>query len=244
MPWRAYRFRPQLIPTLASLMLIPLFLHLSSWQAGKAEAKAGLQAQLEARQHAEPQDFPQMQPAAQDQDWRYLRVRVRGRYLPHGGFLLDNQLHRGRAGFHVITPLRLDDGRIVLVNRGWVAFSGDRRDLPRIVTPDLTVTLDGHLWPPHQPRLDARHHPRPGDAIWQLIDMQLLQEQLDNRLQPLLLRLDPHSEGGGFERVWEAPATDIDKHRNYAGQWRLIAAATLLAWFFLGWQRPDQEPVS
>ena len=40
--------------------------------------------------------------------------------------LLTGRTYEGNAGFHVVTPLLLDDGRIILVNRGWV--SEDYRD--------------------------------------------------------------------------------------------------------------------
>ena len=45
---RHRRFRVQLWPTLASALLIPLFLAAGQWQWNKAERKAQLQAELEA----------------------------------------------------------------------------------------------------------------------------------------------------------------------------------------------------
>ena len=42
--------------------------------------------------------------------------------------LIDNKVHDGRAGYHVVTPLVLADGRVVLVDRGWIAAGRVARD--------------------------------------------------------------------------------------------------------------------
>ena len=53
-------------------------------------------------------------------------VSMRGVWLADRTILIDNRVHGGRPGYHVMTPLRLDDGEVVLVRRGWVAVGPDR----------------------------------------------------------------------------------------------------------------------
>ncbi len=39
------------------------------------------------------------------------------------------------VGYHVLTPLDLEDGRVVLVNRGWIPADGDQTAFPKIPAP-------------------------------------------------------------------------------------------------------------
>lgn len=232
------RFQPQLWPTLAALMLIPLFIHLGLWQAGKAERKAALQAVLDQRLAAPPTALPD--PALPPETQRYLRVQVRGRYDADHAFLLDNQLHQGRAGFHVLTPLRLEGGGgQVLVNRGWLPFAGDRRRLPDIITPAGEVTLTGHLLPPPPVRLEARYFPAPNawSRLWPALDLTRLGAVL-GPLPPWVLRLDPETTDPDARllRRWERPDERIDMHRGYRLQWFLLAGGLGLAWLILSFK--------
>ena len=62
---------------------------------------------------------------------RALRAyRPAGHFRPDRQFLLDNRSHAGEPGYEVLTPLELADGRALLVDRGWVAFTGSRAHLP------------------------------------------------------------------------------------------------------------------
>ncbi|MBI5330927.1 MAG: SURF1 family protein [Betaproteobacteria bacterium] len=233
-------FRPQLWPSLAALLMVPLFIHLGLWQAGKAERKAALQATLDQRLAAAPVALPA--PAAQPEDQRYLRVQVRGRYDAAHSLLLDNQIHQGRAGFHVLTPLRLEQGGLILVNRGWTPFSGDRSRLPQIAVPSGVVALSGHLLPPPPARLEARFYPQPGrwSALWPALDLPRLAAEM-GPLPPWVLRLDPAPAEAGLTRAWERPDARVGMHRGYALQWFLLAGGLALAWLGLSFQRKAVE---
>ena len=62
---------------------------------------------------------------------RFKRIAVAGSWDAAHQFLLDNRSHGGLPGYEVLTPLQLADGRVLLVDRGWVAFTGSRARLPR-----------------------------------------------------------------------------------------------------------------
>ncbi len=57
---------------------------------------------------------------------QFTRVRVTGTFDTARQFLLDNISHGGAPGYEVLTVLALADGSPVLVDRGWVPFSGYR----------------------------------------------------------------------------------------------------------------------
>ena len=58
-----------------------------------------------------------------DIEWR--RVTTAGTYLPDEQFVVVNRSQHGRAGQNVATPMRLDDGRVLIVNRGFVPYGVD-----------------------------------------------------------------------------------------------------------------------
>ena len=53
----------------------------------------------------------------------FRRVELRGRFLHKKEILVGPISYYGRAGWHIVTPLQLVSGDIVLVNRGWVPFA-------------------------------------------------------------------------------------------------------------------------
>ena len=120
------QFSPRLVPTLAALVMVSLTLYLALWQQGRAEQKRALQAEFTQRTAAPALvlDPTQRDAAAM----RYRRVIARGTFQSEGQIFLDNKtddasasLAPGRAGYHVITPLRLTGSNAtVLVNRGWL----------------------------------------------------------------------------------------------------------------------------
>ena len=60
------------------------------------------------------------------EDREYQRVRATGTYDPAGTFVVRYQTRDGDGGVDVVTPLRLDDGTAVLVDRGWMATQDPR----------------------------------------------------------------------------------------------------------------------
>lgn len=118
-----------------TVLLCVLFVVLGRWQWGRAEQKRELWAQFE-RGTSEVRALGTRNTADLP---RYARVRVEGRWEPRRQFLLDNRTHEGRAGYEVLTPLRLDDGRVLLVNRGWVPFTGYRDRLPDVAAEFASV---------------------------------------------------------------------------------------------------------
>ena len=52
--------------------------------------------------------------------WRFKRVILMGKFLHQQEFTITGKTFEGTAGFHLITPLQSADGRITLINRGWI----------------------------------------------------------------------------------------------------------------------------
>ena len=131
----ARRFRPRLLPTLAASLLLPLFIFAGNWQWNKATVKGNLQRQLDMRATEPAVQIPATR-VDDPQSLRYRKVVAQGYYEPQHQVLIANRTLHERAGYHVITPLRLDGSEIrVLINRGWIPALAKYRDEPQVSTP-------------------------------------------------------------------------------------------------------------
>ena len=145
--------RRELLVIVAALAVFGITGRLGWWQLDRAAEKQSVQATLDARSALPPLDagaLADTAPAAESQYYR--KVSVSGRWLDARTVFLDNRPIAGNTGFIVVTPLALDSGKAVLVQRGWVKRNFDERAaLPRFASADR-VTVDGP-WPPGCPGL-------------------------------------------------------------------------------------------
>jgi surfeit locus 1 family protein len=223
--------------TLLTLAAIVLFINLGLWQWHRAQQKQALAASFDAggRTLAEPGAQPISQLP------RYAQLRLTGRYDGEHQFLLDNMSHNGRPGFEVLTPLRLVDGRTLIVNRGWVPLTASRSQLP-------DVRLDSAALQRPSGRLDdlpvagiaLGHVPPPVGAPWPKLTsfptMADLSAALGQPLQARQLLLDP-GQPAGFVRDWHPPGLGPARHLSYALQWWAFGVLALVLYAYMNWRR-------
>ncbi len=213
----------RILPALAVLLLLPLFIALGVWQLHRAAEKERLAALYAQRAQEPPLD------RIAGEGLPYRRVVLAGRFDPHRLIFLDNQVHQGRPGFHVLTPFQVEGSkRWLLVNRGWVPQGMSREVLPPVETPRQPVEIAGTLRPPPKGGILLGEMDTPGwPKVVQRIDLKRLSGQLGRPLEPLVVYLDPQSPYG-FVRDWPPLDTGADRHRAYALQWFTMAAALLV----------------
>ena len=236
-----YRFRPKLVPTVVTLMLLPILLSLGQWQAGKAERKQALQHAYLQRTQGQPLDLA-MRPLHPED--RYRKVRVRGHYEPHYQILLDNQIDQGRVGYQVVTPLRIEGSdQRVLVYRGWVPAGSNRSELPIAEPPSGMMVISGIADLPSGRYIELESRPSSAEwqPVWQNLDIERYRRLVPFPLQPLAIRLDPESDGG-YVRNWPPPDLHIDTNKGYAFQW--YAMALMLCLYYLVTQFRKIQPES
>lgn len=95
---------------------------LSNWQFTRNAERSVQLTLIEANYDQNPVSLAELlAPGAvldPGDEWR--PVALTGRYLPDDQLLVRNRPHGGTAAFEVLVPFRLDDGRVLVVNRGWV----------------------------------------------------------------------------------------------------------------------------
>lgn len=117
------------------------FTGLGIWQVERLAWKNGLIAAVESRVNADPLDLEAADWAEIDAaETEYQRVEVEGHYLETD--VLTQAVTALGGGFWVMTPLALDDGRQVLVNRGFVSAEQREAGIPR---PEGAVEVRGLL---------------------------------------------------------------------------------------------------
>lgn len=228
--------------TFLTLLLLVVFIGLGRWQWSRAEFK---QAQLTQFQ-AGTSTVQRLTELGTDPLPRYARIEVTGRWDSVRSFLLDNRTRDGRAGYEVLTPLQLTEGRVLLVNRGWIPFDGYRDRLPQVnadLPQEATVTLRGRLdelpvaglaggraapalsgpWP----RVTSFPTPRELAAALAL-------EPTDRaaRLESRILLLDAQ-QPNGFRRDWRPFAKGPEQNWSYAIQWWSFAVLLLVLYGIL-----------
>ncbi|PSL03662.1 cytochrome oxidase assembly protein ShyY1 [Haloactinopolyspora alba] len=85
------------------------------------------------------------QPGEPLGDARERPAVAEGRYLAEQQRLVPGRVHDNVLGSYVVTPLRLEDGMVVPVLRGWV---DDADGAAATAVPPGPVTVEGHLLPP------------------------------------------------------------------------------------------------
>lgn len=223
--------------TALTLLLCALFLRLGEWQWHKAE---GRQAEWSAFARGADRAVPLGSRGTAGVP-RFQRVVVTGRFDPDHQFLLDNRIQNDAAGYDVLTPLRLDDGRILLVDRGWVPFTGYRSRLPDVhLRMSGPVTLSGRVDELPVSGLAFGRMPPPPGARWPKVtsypDMGQLAAALGAALEPRILLLDP-GEPFGYVREWSPPGMSPARYMSYAAQWWLFAVTLIVIWAVLSTPR-------
>jgi surfeit locus 1 family protein len=231
-----FDFRPSLWPSLATLVLLPVLIGLGQWQLERAAWKQGL-VDAHAARIGEPARPLRSLLATftSGADLEYRQVTAQGVYDLDHQLLLDNQIYQGAAGYHVLTPLRLEGAgpgdAWVLVNRGWVPLGDSRKRLPAVTGPSGPVFVRAMIRLPPEKifRLEAVEEAGTGwPQVIQQLEIGPIGQRLGHPLLPLVLLLNPE-DSQGFVRDWK-PVYGItpDKHRAYAAQWFTLALVLLL----------------
>lgn len=211
---------------------------LSWWQFSRRAETAAANALITANASAAPSPLADLLPSltAYRPGLQWRTVRMTGTYLPEQQLLVRNRVDpAGNPGFEVLTPLRLTDGTVFVLDRGWVSV-GSKQDRPDAVPapPAGTVTVDARLQANEGP-LAGRTAPS-GEIP--SIDLKSVAKRVGAPTYTGAygqVRSESPAPASTPERIEPQPAsTGVDEgtHLSYAIQWILFA---LLGFGALGW---------
>jgi len=229
-------FAPSWLMTLLTLVLFTAFVCLGRWQWHRGEMKQALWAEFERT----PSNAPRVDSNV-DAVERFARIALEGHFEPDHQFLLDNRIHAGQPGYEVLTTFRLSSGPRVLVNRGWIAFTGYRDRLPDVSLTDTgSLRISGRIEElPSAGLASGRASPVP-DTNWPKLTSfpthDELQTALGEKISRRILLLDP-GQPHGYVREWSPPGLAPVRHFSYAIQWWGFALVLLVLYFGLNFRK-------
>ena len=129
---------------LACILAATTFLvGLGVWQLQRLEWKEALIARVQQGLSAPPATLGEIETAQRaGEDIEYRPVKLSGRYR-HAGEAHYFATHKSRPGYFVYTPMELADGRLILVNRGYVPMNRKNRQTRVEGLPEGEVQITG-----------------------------------------------------------------------------------------------------
>lgn len=228
--------------TIATLLVMALCIRLGIWQYNKAQARIVAQKQIDSGLAKAPVPLPASIDTVDA--WKFKRVTFKGTYMPEYEMVLDNRVHNTKAGYQIVTPVKVvGDEQYVLVNRGWVEGKLNRQ-APIYETPVGEHTFVGDLFFPVDKAftLEAEHDPdAKWQPLWQHIDMPRYQSLVPFTIKPYMVRLAADNAAGGFVREWPAPKNRITIHLGYAYQWFGFAFTIFVIYVVLNFKKLKKE---
>jgi surfeit locus 1 family protein len=221
------------IATLLALAAAVLILvGLGTWQVERLSWKEGLIAEIEARRTASPiTATAAADDVARGIDVDYRAITLSGTFdHAHERYFLATS--DGAPGFYVYTPLDLADGRVVLVNRGFVP--DELRDPAKRaqgqVAGDVTITGLARAKLAQKPSfIVPDNEPAKNLFFWKDLDQMAASAGLDpSKVLPFFVDAGAASNPGGYPL---GGVTQIDlpnNHLSYAVTWYGLAVALVV----------------
>jgi cytochrome oxidase assembly protein ShyY1 len=229
-----YRFllRPKwLLFHLGILLLVVVMINLALWQLRRMDERKEFNAEVDARQSELPRPVEDLVPAGADvdpDDLQWFNVSATGTYLSEEQVLVVNVSQDGVAGVDPVVPLQLADGRLLLVNRGFVP-----NNVAVPPPPEGVVRIDaGRLRPSQKRGTGSLSDPAEGELTEvHRVDIKRLQQQLDAPVLPMYVDLLRSTPGEPAELVpVAAPDLSEGPHLGYAVQWCIFSLAAVIGW--------------
>jgi surfeit locus 1 family protein len=198
--------KSKILLNIIAALLCCLLLSLGIWQLHRAETKRLLLL------HVTP-------------------IKTKGHYDNNHVFLLDNKFYKHQIGYEVLTPFIINNNKLILVNRGWIARDANKYPLPPVIPEAISEAtigeqiISGILYkPPEKPFLLKKtlllNNNWP--LVIQAIEIKNLQEKLKKNIYPVIIWLDKNNKNC-FSCDWHPVVMPPEQHRAYAIQWFALA---------------------
>ncbi len=233
-----------LAATIATLAALAILLALGTWQVQRLAWKQDLIAQIEARAHGEAGEIlPEEQwPAFSPQSEEYRRVRIAGRFdhareVQVHGLLASRTRGQPIQGFYVLTPLEIESGAHVIVNRGFVPTELREPASRAESLPDEEVEIVG-LVRASQERATFVPENDPSREQWLTRDVYEIAEARGiERVAPFYIDAEHDASAPAWPRGGGTILDLPNNHLQYAVTWYGLALCLLGVFAVFAWRK-------
>ena len=218
--------------------MLPAFQALSNWQWHRLHDRQAYNVTIQAEIDKPPValseltvSVPESVTVPAGSQWR--TVQMTGSWLSGNQVLVRKKSLESDLGLWVVTPLRLSDGTVVMVNRGWIAAANSAVDSPVVATvPVGTIEVLGRLR-----EVQDRTKPAPSDLpagqVDRIIPLEIVSgaTTLSNAYVEMTASR-PESKSADIRTLPEPEVTE-GAHRSYALQWMFFEIMTVIGWSIL-----------
>ena len=213
--------KPELIPTVFMLCAIIFMASLGAWQLKRLDWKNGELAKIAAAEQLPT--LGNLPESLDDTEYRHVMLT--------GTFLNDKTMHMiGRpqgispsvgTGYYILTPFKLDDdGRIVIVNRGFSPPGVESK-------PEGLQTLAGIIRPARTKRLFSPEN-QPEKNVWFYEDIAAMSQATTLALTPLIIEEVGEAQKDVYPIPHDGKISLRNDHLHYAITWFSLAFIGLI----------------
>ena len=231
-----FLFRPiWLLLHVTVIATVVLMVNLAFWQLSRYHERVDFNATVKERINAPVVPVEQLLRAIDNRtespqtvEWR--TVLVTGEYIDSETVDAVNRAQDGYSGKDPLTPMRLTNNKLVLINRGFISIAKDVGPAP-----SGQVQIIGRVRAPEIRRRFRISDPAQGELLEvSNIDLERLSMQMPSELAPIFVEVleSKPADSADLSQI-AAPALSTGSHLSYTFQWFIFSVFVLAGWIIV-----------
>lgn len=229
--------KPNAVSILITVLAVGLMLCLGTWQVDRLGWKEDLLAKIAERSSGQAVPLPERIDNPELFDFQ--RVSVSGIFFHEMAVHVGPRTLDGKAGIHVITPLQMPSGAVVLVNRGYAPTGWTPNELDN---PVGLTTFSGIARVPEEKSVFTPDNV-PEDDQWYWIDTAAMAEHMGlNSTLPVIVYASELANPGAYPVGGQARIDIPNDHLQYAIFWYGMALVMGFVFILYHYRRDENVP--
>lgn len=207
--------------TLIAGSCVAILCTLGTWQVQRLQWKNDITAKLQA-QYAQGGKTLRADDLGTIEAGSFKYGTVNGQPLKDKAVLLGPRILEGRSGYHLLLPVEMADGNVLIVNTGWVGSLWSDTLEDRLGTLPATITARGIVRHPDWSSFASKNSP--ANDLWFRADVAEIATARDiESIYPVILYADKIEPELADVTIHEEQWLPRNKHLQYALFWYALA---------------------